>query len=160
MPALPVSDDWQVTLGLSGNFSAEDEDLVPNMHWGYFHDATACLVQDGVLIAAVEEERFNRIKKTTKFPVNAIRACLDAAGCSAADIDAVGHSWAESFVDQSIGNLYFEFQQASALTSRQPIGRWLEKEFNLEVPPERVSYSPHHLAHGNPADQLAVETYF
>jgi decarbamoylnovobiocin carbamoyltransferase/7-O-carbamoyltransferase len=110
-----------LTLGLSGNFSAENEDLVPNMHWGYFHDAAACLVQDGVLIAAMEEERLNRIKKTTKFPVNAIRACLDAAGCSAADIDAVGYSWAESFVDQSIGNLYFEFQQAPALTSRQPI---------------------------------------
>ena len=96
----------------------------------------------------MEEERFNRIKKTTKFPVNAIRACLDAVGCSAAEINAVGYSWAESFVDQSIGNLYFEFQQAPALTSRQPIGRWLEKEFNLEVPPERVGYSPHHLAHG------------
>jgi len=41
-----------------------------------------------------------------------IRACLDAAGFSAADIDAVGYSWAESFVDQSIGNLYFEIQQA------------------------------------------------
>ena len=62
----------------------------------------------------MKEERFNRIKKTTKFPVNVIGACLDAAGCSAADIDAVGYSWAESFVDQSIGNLYFEFQQAPA----------------------------------------------
>jgi predicted NodU family carbamoyl transferase len=68
----------------------------------------------------VEEERFNRIKKTTKFPVNAIRACLDAAGCSTADIDAVGYSWAESFVDQSIGNLYFEFQR-SAATLREPL---------------------------------------
>ena len=66
------------------------------------------------MIAAVEEERFNRVKKTTKFPVNAIRAWLDASGCSAADIDAVGYSWAESFIDQSIGNLYFEFQQAPA----------------------------------------------
>ena len=109
-----------LTLGLSSNFSAEDEDLIPNMHWGYCHDAAACLVQDGVLIAAVEEERFNRIKKTTKFPVNAIRACLDAAGCSAADIDAVGYSWAESFIDQSIGNLYFEFQR-SAATLREPL---------------------------------------
>ena len=76
----------------------------------------------------VEEERFNRIKKTMKFPVNAIRACLDAVGCSAADINAVGVLVEESFVDQ-------------------PIGRWLAKEFNLEVPPNRVGYSPHHLAH-------------
>jgi hypothetical protein len=30
-----------LTLGLSGNFFAEDEDLVPNMHWGYWHDAAA-----------------------------------------------------------------------------------------------------------------------
>jgi len=30
-----------MALGPSGNFSAEDEDLVPNMHWGYWHDAAA-----------------------------------------------------------------------------------------------------------------------
>jgi len=30
-----------LTLGLSSNFSAEDEDLVPNMHWGYWYDAAA-----------------------------------------------------------------------------------------------------------------------
>jgi predicted NodU family carbamoyl transferase len=137
-----------LTLGLSGNFSAEDEDLIPDMHWGFFHDSAACLVRDGVLLAAVEEERLNRIKKTTKFPVNAIRACLATAGCSAADIDGIGYSFSEKFVDYSLSNLYFEHQQTATLTSRQLIGRWLEKEFDKEVREDKLNYSPHHIAHG------------
>ena len=79
-----------LVLGLNGNFSTEDEDLVPGMLEFFFHDASASLVRDGVLIAAVEEERLNRIKKTTKFPINAIRSCLATVNVSPADIDAVG----------------------------------------------------------------------
>src|ERR1017187_9114545 len=118
------------------------------MHWGFFHDSAACLVRDGVLLAAVEEGRLNRIKKTTKFPVNAIRACLATAGCSAADIDGIGYSFSEKFVDYSLSNLYFEHQQTATLTSRQLIGRWLEKEFDKEVREDKLNYSPHHIANG------------
>ena len=46
----------------------------------YYHDAAAALLQDGVLIAAAEEERFSRIKHDYGFPRNAIRFCLDQAG--------------------------------------------------------------------------------
>ena len=51
-----------LVLGLSGSFSREDVDLTPDMAQGIFHDAAACLIRDGALLAAVEEERFNRIK--------------------------------------------------------------------------------------------------
>lgn len=55
-----------------------------------FHgDSSACLVRDGVLIAAAEEERFRRIKHWAGFPSRAIRYCLAEAGVSAADIDHV-----------------------------------------------------------------------
>lgn len=137
-----------LTLGLSGNFSAEDVDIVPNLHWGFFHDSAACLVRDGTLLAAVEEERFNRIKKTTKFPVNAIRACLAIAGCSAAEIDAIGYSYVERYVDHTLNNLYLEHQQVPVRYSRQLISGWLAKEFDQEVPEDKLCYSPHHLAHG------------
>ena len=46
----------------------------------YHGDASAALFVDGVLVAAVEEERFTRLKHDTSFPHQAIRYCLDAAG--------------------------------------------------------------------------------
>ncbi len=54
-----------------------------------FHgDASACLVHDGTLVAAVEEERFRRIKHWAGFPGESIRYCLDAAGIT---LDRVDH---------------------------------------------------------------------
>jgi len=45
----------------------------------YFHDSAACLVKDGLVIAAAEEERFSRIKHDNNFPINAINYCLKEA---------------------------------------------------------------------------------
>ncbi|MBI4397668.1 MAG: carbamoyltransferase, partial [Candidatus Omnitrophica bacterium] len=58
----------------------------------YHGDASAALIQDGQVVAACEEERFNRIKHCAGFPKLAIRACLKEAGLSLSDIDAVGIS--------------------------------------------------------------------
>ena len=55
----------------------------------YHGDASAALVIDGQLVAAAEEERFNRIKHAAGFPANAIRACLKIAGLEAKDIEHV-----------------------------------------------------------------------
>jgi carbamoyltransferase len=52
----------------------------------YHGDSSACLVKDGVLIAAAEEERFRRIKHWAGFPSEAIRYCLDEAGIPLADV--------------------------------------------------------------------------
>ncbi|ROZ66350.1 carbamoyltransferase C-terminal domain-containing protein [Ramlibacter sp. WS9] len=55
-----------------------------------FHaDSAACLVKDGVMIAAAEEERFRRIKHWAGFPSEAIRFCLSEAGISLAQVDHV-----------------------------------------------------------------------
>src|SRR5207244_4685328 len=52
----------------------------------YHADAAACLVKDGDLVAAVEEERFRRIKHWGGFPSESIRYCLKEAGISLADV--------------------------------------------------------------------------
>ncbi|MDQ6672234.1 MAG: carbamoyltransferase [Chloroflexota bacterium] len=58
-----------------------------------FHaGASACLIRDGELIAAAEEERFRRIKYLAGFPSEAIRYCLSEAGISSDAIDHVGIS--------------------------------------------------------------------
>ncbi|HEU5459775.1 MAG TPA: carbamoyltransferase C-terminal domain-containing protein [Pyrinomonadaceae bacterium] len=58
----------------------------------YHGDAAAAIIKDGRLIAAVEEERFNRCKHSAGFPAHAIRYCLDAAGIRLEDLDHVGIS--------------------------------------------------------------------
>ena len=55
----------------------------------YYHDSAACLVVDGKIIAAAQEERFTRKKHDENFPVNAINYCLTEAGLSAQQIDYV-----------------------------------------------------------------------
>lgn len=55
----------------------------------YYHDSAACLVQDGRIVAAAQEERFTRKKHDAGFPLQAIRYCLAEASLQAADIDHV-----------------------------------------------------------------------
>ena len=58
----------------------------------YHGDAAAALIRDGRLVAAAEEERFNRIKHSAGFPSAAIRWCLEEAGINITDVDHVGIS--------------------------------------------------------------------
>src|SRR4051812_16437730 len=66
-----------------------------------FHDSAACLVEDGKIIAAAEEERFTRIKhgkrpipfSTYELPFHAIHYCLKAAGIKLKDIHHIGYSY-------------------------------------------------------------------
>lgn len=55
----------------------------------YYHDSAAALVQDGAILAAVQEERFSRIKHDSSFPRRSVAYCLENAGLSLSDIDYV-----------------------------------------------------------------------
>jgi carbamoyltransferase len=55
----------------------------------FYHDSAACLIIDGQIIAAAQEERFTRIKHDSAFPQNAISFCLDYASLNSKDIDWV-----------------------------------------------------------------------
>jgi carbamoyltransferase len=56
----------------------------------YYHDSAACLVEDGRIVAAAQEERFTRKKHDPDFPSNAVAYCLREAGISAKELDLVG----------------------------------------------------------------------
>ena len=55
----------------------------------FYHDSAACVVQDGKIIAAAQEERFTRVKHDDDFPNHACQYCLDAAGLSSDQLDYV-----------------------------------------------------------------------
>src|SRR4030095_8612723 len=58
----------------------------------YHGDAAAAILKDGKIVAAVEEERFNRVKHCAGFPVQSIRFCLEAAGITLDRVDHIGIS--------------------------------------------------------------------
>src|SRR3954465_3735481 len=66
-----------------------------------YHDSSACLIQDGRVIAAAEDERFTHIKHgkrpipftTYELPFHAIDYCLSEAGIMLADVDPVAYSY-------------------------------------------------------------------
>src|SRR5262249_19800843 len=58
----------------------------------YHGDAAAALIKDGKIVAAVEEERFNRIKHCAGFPARSIEYCLREAGIRISEVDHIGIS--------------------------------------------------------------------
>ena len=56
----------------------------------FYHDSAACLVQDGKIVSAAQEERFTRKKHDASFPKNAVEFCLKQGGIQTSDLDYVG----------------------------------------------------------------------
>lgn len=89
-----------ITLGLSGLPNAQSHHLVTHPHVApgdericQGMDSAACIVVDGVIIAAAAEERFTGVKATGAFPNNAIEYCLNAAGVAKSDVDVIAHGF-------------------------------------------------------------------
>ncbi len=55
----------------------------------FYHDSAAALITDGRITAALQEERFSRIKHDSEFPARSIQACLELGGCTLSEIDYV-----------------------------------------------------------------------
>ena len=55
----------------------------------YYHDSAAAYIEDGVIIAAAQEERFTRKKHDPGFPSHAVQYCLSEAGVQLNDLDAI-----------------------------------------------------------------------
>ncbi len=120
----------------------------------YHPNASAALVRDGRLIAAVEEERFNRVKYAAGFPVQAIRYCLREAGLEIDDIDYIvvpRNPWARVWKKL----LYAARLPRFAADRAQVLARFADLRHvvaeSLGVSPERVRAKlqriEHHQAH-------------
>lgn len=55
----------------------------------FYHDSAACLIRNGEIIAAAQEERFTRIKHDQNFPINAVKSCLTQAGITIKEIQLI-----------------------------------------------------------------------
>lgn len=94
LPARPVAQtkrcsegsDIMYILGLNSGYRVPNQDAPPG--WSD-HDAAAALLRDGEIIAAIEEERLDRIKHSSHFPHEAIKACLSVASLRPEEVDIV-----------------------------------------------------------------------
>jgi len=121
-----------------------------------FHDPSACLVKDGAVIAAAEEERFTRIKHGKRplpftvweLPYHAIDYCLEAAGVELADVDHVAYSYDPAPL---LKNHSFPLQlplEPSTFTTKQSwTSPWEPLALAYVVNAERqlVHGAPHHI---------------
>src|ERR1700675_1458097 len=116
----------------------------------YHGNASAAIVCDGQLIAAVEEERFNRVKYAAGFPVQAIRFCLKEAGLTLADIDHVGiprNPYARLFTKliYSLRMPSFARQRAKVLATFTGIPEALAAVFDAD--PQKIKAKFHRIEH-------------
>lgn len=120
----------------------------------YYHDSAACLIKDGVLITAVQEERFNRIKNSSDFPINAINYCIQEGGISFSEIDYVAF-YEKPYLkfNRVIHDMVAKFPLSYSSFIRN-IPQWLQDRLALpEVLRREIAYKgkvlyiPHHHAH-------------
>lgn len=110
------------------------------------HDAAATILCDGKVVAAIEEERLNRMKHCNFFPENAIRFCLNSVGATLADLDAIAVDTSEDFLD------LWTLQERLAITGqiagsgRRAIASLFERAFSVDVE-KRLVFCRHHMAH-------------
>jgi carbamoyltransferase len=121
----------------------------------YFHDAAAALFEDGLLIAAAEEERFTRKKHDYEFPQNAIDFCLKSGGIQAGDLDYVVF-FEKPFIKferlllssmQSFPHSHKVFREAMVTWFGDKL--WIKHllQTRLKIAPNKIFFSEHHLSH-------------
>jgi carbamoyltransferase len=131
-------------LGIHGDTTTHNQDDKSNLPE---HDSAAILMRDGELLAAVEEERLDRIKHSGFFPSLAIRHCLSAGGVSFADIDRiVFHSTESAYYSQELKRFIYDPRRPFRPTGKELIASLFQDQFQVDVA-DKIRFCNHHLAH-------------
>lgn len=120
----------------------------------YYHDSAACLVRDGKIIAAAQEERFTRKKHDFEFPKNAIEYCFKEGGINVKDLDYVAFYEKPFIKFERILETYVAYAPYGFNSFIKAIPLWLkhrlwipdliQKELNYDG---TVIYPEHHESH-------------
>jgi carbamoyltransferase len=134
-------------LGLAGGLDAVHEQVLDSPD-NYTYDGAAVLLHDGVVVAAMEEERLDRIKHSNKFPVRAIQFCLESRGLRVADLSSIAYYVDELTADALLTRMYLtrpELQKR--LDARSLMRAVLGRELGCDIDPSRIRFYEHKLTH-------------
>ena len=145
----------------------------------FYHDSAACLLKDGEIVAAAQEERFTRKKHDANFPHNAVKYCLKEAGITANKIENIVF-YEKPFVKfERLLETYLAFAPKGFVSFAKAMPVWikdklfqksalikeLKSTFDEDIKwGERLLFSEHHLSHAasayypSPFDSAAVLT--
>ncbi|MEI8187036.1 MAG: carbamoyltransferase [Chlorobiaceae bacterium] len=145
----------------------------------YYHDSAACLVVDGNIVSAAQEERFTRKKHDSDFPVNAIKYCIGQACIGVDDLDCIVFYDKPFLKFERLLETYLAFAPEGFHSFMTSLPIWLkEKLFQKHVIidsfqqqfgkkinwTEKILFSEHHLSHSasafypSPFEEAAVLT--
>ena len=144
----------------------------------FYHDAACALVRDGEIVAAAQEERFTRKKFDARFPMHALRWCLEHAGVALSAVDHVTFYDKPFLKFERLLETYINFAPAGFNSFRMAMPLWLSEKLFLkrllvgklrEIEPgidwqSRLLFSEHHLSHAasaffaSPFEQAAILT--
>jgi len=125
----------------------------------FYHDSAACLVEDGSIVAAAQEERFTRKKHDEGFPENAVRYCLAEAGVNDGLIDAVAFYDKPILKFHRILETYLSTAPRGLSQYMRAIPVWLDEKLWMEPrieeslekcgirAPEAIYFPEHHESH-------------
>jgi len=133
----------------------------------FYHDSAAAIIQNGKIIAAAQEERFSRKKNDASFPKNACLFCLNKAGISISELDAVIFYDKPFLKFERLLETYYQFAPNGLKSFIKAMPIWLNEKLFLkrllrkelhEIQPYdktklKLLFSEHHLAH-------AASTFF
>ena len=137
----------------------------------FYHDAAACLMKDGTVVAAAEEERFTRKKHDTSFPVNAVNYCLKEGSININQIDYMAFYEKPLLKFERLLSQHLEMFPKSFWSFYKAIPSWLNEK--LRVPSiirKKLKYKgdvlfiEHHMAHAasaflvSPYEEAAILT--
>lgn len=137
-----------------------------------FHDSSACIVRDGQLICALEEERFTRRKHARDFPWTSIERCFDLAAVTPQDVSHVAISvvptlhWQRKLAYRTL-NLrrcrpFLRYDLFSSVQRHRELLKWYRSLWPDERAGPRIHFVPHHHSHAagsfliSPFDSAAI----
>ena len=127
----------------------------------YYHDSAAAIIVNGKIVAAAQEERFTREEHTAVFPTQAIRYCLEEAGCSIGQLDAIAFYDKPLLKFERLLQTYYSFAPRGLVSFLKAMPVWMDDKLFLrnriyksleavatfDKKEVRLLFPEHHLSH-------------
>lgn len=137
----------------------------------FYHDSAACLLRDGAIVAAAQEERFSRKKHDHRFPQQSIAYCLDEAGITADEITHVAFYDKPWLKFERLLETYLAFAPAGLRSFMKAMPIWLKEKLWMDQTikdaigyEQELYYPEHHQSHAasafypSPYERAAILT--
>jgi len=137
----------------------------------YYHDSAACLINNGEIVAAAQEERFTRIKHDKEFPKNAVAYCLKEANTTIDDIDFIAFYEKPFLKFERILETFISFSPRGLKIFRKVLPLWLREKLWMKSliqnelgTKKDILFAEHHESHAasaffpSPFERAAILT--